>query len=648
MKNKTQKKLISAILVLIFVFGTLPLGAFAKEETQPEVTVVEEDTSKRGMFEKHFLCSDGSYIAQSYAESIHYLDENGKWQDVDNTISYDTASGSYITANKSFPVSFNSGNNKSSLINISKNNTSLQWTLKVVKSKKTDASVTASVKDASIKVKNNEMPSNRSMSVKDSDTFALPKTQSSISYKNLFGADEATEVRYSVFQDRVEEDVIFNEKTDVEQIVMNFTNCPYKAVVNEFNIVSFVDENGEVCYNIGTPYLEDSGDNLTEKIKISIEQNGKDCRVIYSLDTEWLNSENCVYPVLFDPSVTTANYMSGVIDGYTIQGESSDYSTVDRLRFGCKNYSPVSGLTILSKYHGYIKFYIPPIDTSTYYVTNAYINFRMVSANSGYDFDVYQVDTAWRTTSEGGTIGDGSEPYLRGYNEPTRGSLVSEVEFQPGKLNYCINVWNGTLKSWCSGAQNNGYMICYKGDVAGNNGVDDFTGIVNDINSFYSSDTTSTSYCPVMTVVYETLDSIRKVAATVFGEVGGVGYGDEAKYAVSCVIRNRVLSSTFPNSYYSVISASGQFDAFENGNEYSIAYTYYTTGSYPSLTTKAQMDTVLDYVCGMLYDLSWPYPDITYGSLYFCDKSSEASMIAEGHTKVLETTSANRMCFFVQ
>ncbi|MDR3185435.1 MAG: hypothetical protein LBU04_01280, partial [Christensenellaceae bacterium] len=48
--------------------------------------VLSEDTESRTAKEKHFLMSDGSYNLISYAEDIHYLDEDGKFKEIDNTL----------------------------------------------------------------------------------------------------------------------------------------------------------------------------------------------------------------------------------------------------------------------------------------------------------------------------------------------------------------------------------------------------------------------------------------------------------------------------------------------------------------------------------------------------------------------------------
>ena len=53
----------------------------------PSARIVREDASKRGEFEKHFVCEDGSYIAAGYPFPVHELSESGEWMEIDNTLS---------------------------------------------------------------------------------------------------------------------------------------------------------------------------------------------------------------------------------------------------------------------------------------------------------------------------------------------------------------------------------------------------------------------------------------------------------------------------------------------------------------------------------------------------------------------------------
>ena len=104
-KISTHRRTISVLLTVCMLIACLPLNALSAGEPpaagsavlppaetssieeSSEVCIVEEDLSKRGEYEKHFLCSDGTYIAVTYAEPVHYLDADGTWADTDVALS---------------------------------------------------------------------------------------------------------------------------------------------------------------------------------------------------------------------------------------------------------------------------------------------------------------------------------------------------------------------------------------------------------------------------------------------------------------------------------------------------------------------------------------------------------------------------------
>lgn len=119
------KSIVSIILVVVLMVQLLPVSAFATDddiiiideedapwdewvdtpEDEPmdedEIAVIDDATvtanespayvvgeveELRGANEKHFRMSDGAFAALSYEEPVHFLDENGNWQEIDNTL----------------------------------------------------------------------------------------------------------------------------------------------------------------------------------------------------------------------------------------------------------------------------------------------------------------------------------------------------------------------------------------------------------------------------------------------------------------------------------------------------------------------------------------------------------------------------------
>lgn len=147
---KRLKIYISLLLILSFLMSAMPtLAADAGEittesiveepliseettvtESTPEVeaTILREEESLRGKYEKHFLMSDGTYQAVVYNEPIHYETATG-WVEVDNTLTLQTAAdgtAQYTTADGVTDVTFSRSFDEQ-LVTMRQGNYSLAW-----------------------------------------------------------------------------------------------------------------------------------------------------------------------------------------------------------------------------------------------------------------------------------------------------------------------------------------------------------------------------------------------------------------------------------------------------------------------------------------------------------------------------------------
>ena len=112
MKNYTFSiKALSAIMTLLVLIASLPMSVFASElrslfEEDAELSQVADGVSNvegantsllaidpfeitelREEYVKYFRNSDGNYVAAQYDSPVHVLDSDGKWQDIDNSLS---------------------------------------------------------------------------------------------------------------------------------------------------------------------------------------------------------------------------------------------------------------------------------------------------------------------------------------------------------------------------------------------------------------------------------------------------------------------------------------------------------------------------------------------------------------------------------
>ena len=96
--RKTYLKRISILLAVVMVGNLLPVNALARTPAPPDKAAAQEEasheepyvlyevTGKRGENVKHFLMSDGNYMAAQYDIPVHYQDASGTWREYDNTL----------------------------------------------------------------------------------------------------------------------------------------------------------------------------------------------------------------------------------------------------------------------------------------------------------------------------------------------------------------------------------------------------------------------------------------------------------------------------------------------------------------------------------------------------------------------------------
>ena len=131
MKKSKSLIVFAIILAMATILQAMPMSAFASlaEEFDHTVDATEfvsdsdekpaedayiyfEDENKRELSSKQFRMSDGSFMAVSYPEQVHFIDNNGKYSDIDNRLVYSEAkedkdfSGFSNKAN-SFDIKFN-------------------------------------------------------------------------------------------------------------------------------------------------------------------------------------------------------------------------------------------------------------------------------------------------------------------------------------------------------------------------------------------------------------------------------------------------------------------------------------------------------------------------------------------------------------
>ena len=311
-----------------------------------DVFIVEEDVSKRGEFEKHYLCSDGTYVSVSYAEAVHYLDSDNTWKDVDQSLALDAKTGVYKNNESDFVVTFSQKASNKDMVSISKGEHTMSWGIEAVKDRSLSpqtmtAELSASanvekisdkviVSDSVAKIKSKPTLSYGKASerlISAEDSFVLPNASSQITYDDVFSGEQNVSIQYTVFQNKIEEDIIIYNRSDIDSVSMNVDVGMLIPVVNDDKSVDFVDNENVMQFHIDIPYMIDADMNVCNDIEVVASKEGTNCTITYIPNKEWFNSEERVFPIVLDPAITTNDYSSSIEDTYVEENSTTVHTS---------------------------------------------------------------------------------------------------------------------------------------------------------------------------------------------------------------------------------------------------------------------------------------------------------------------------------
>lgn len=343
--------LLSAILLiqstLIFSFHVS-----AENESTEEPTIVAEDVTKRTENEKHFLCSDGSMMAVSYARPVHY-EKDGAWEEIDNQLEYISKENAYVTRNGGgFDVRFE-GNGAVTAQNA---NGFLSWTVGIentptLVTMQYDQTAPFSVEtsankvNATANIKAAAKIDYKGKSVNDLSLGRVEKNHTEISFSSAFGNFTSADVKYSLAPGMVKEDVIFERKSTASKIVWTLTlsEGATAELQKDGSVLLYNGENIIYC-TIGAPYMYDNAGE-EGSVQTTLTKVGDTWRLVYHLDTAWMQSEEREYPVTFDPPVYNQTIMGNgnfYDTCYNIAdaNDTTDYASATTLHVG--SYSSIN------------------------------------------------------------------------------------------------------------------------------------------------------------------------------------------------------------------------------------------------------------------------------------------------------------------
>lgn len=383
--KKTGTRVISFILFLVFAFSAVPPIVYAEvgealknidsasdssSESQAALPTdvdapIYEVTSLREESAKHFRLPDGSYVAAQYAYPVHYEDENGVMQEIDNLLH----DGNGVYTNDSARIKFAkkiTGN--SELFTLHEKNTKMTFSL-VGAEKGTAGVVYNNVDDDSL----DELQ--KMMFVKN--------ISARIVYPEIL---DGVDVEYVVYSSNVKENIIVKERGDIYSYSFNLKLNGLSAELLENGDVEITNtKTGEIQYVIPAPVVYDANGLYAEAEHAYYTLDEKNQSGAYVLtvtvSSEWMNADSRAFPVVVDPAVYASN--SNVLD-------TSIFSSNPTASYG--NDTLIDVFT--DSAHCYWKTTVLPYLPPSAYITNASITIRSGWTDGDY-VAAYEVLTDW-------------------------------------------------------------------------------------------------------------------------------------------------------------------------------------------------------------------------------------------------------------
>ena len=317
-------RLCSMLLVLTMLFNMLPATAFAAdlstttadnaaEPSSEETRILGEDESRRTATQKHFRMSDGSFMAVSYGIPVHYQDESGAWQEIDNRLSA-TANGSvYAARNGDAVTAYAADLSTGQILTAAYGDVSVSMGImdRGTTAGQMDMNASAQLvtydRESCAVLNQREDARDESLSTDgDSQGWTMEDIipaglNASVIYEDVF---PGVDLQYTAFSHHIKEQIIVKEPQTSYRYDFSLSLDGLSAELNDDGSVTLENEDGETVYTIPAPFMQDSAGVISTDVTYSLTDTSDGAVLTVVADKDWINSEDRVLPVRIDPSIT--------------------------------------------------------------------------------------------------------------------------------------------------------------------------------------------------------------------------------------------------------------------------------------------------------------------------------------------------------
>jgi len=531
MKNFSTKllALVLSFLMCLYLFPTSVIAEALTDETEHEATegTAAESVKTENVFEvtelreesvKHFRLSDGTYVAAQYNTPVHYLDDDGKWQDIDNTL---TDSGSGITTSDA-KIKFAKhipGNEV--LCTLQKDNYKIEMSLNgAIKKTSGVATNTVTEFDESATVLQKKM--------------TLDKLTARVMYADIL---DGVDLEYVLNSGNIKENIIVKEKAEEYAYTFTLKLNNLTATLDDSGDIVITKADGEAVYRIPAPIVYDASGVYAEDemSAYTLTNNGSGkYSLTVSVNSQWMNAEERVFPVTVDPTIEKGSHPTEIVDAFiSSSNPDTNYNIgYSRLLCGCSSDKGVTRLlTKLSV--------LPDLPKGSVIIDAKYSMYQFSFSNYyGNDNPIYlsahMITEDWEAT---GTTWN---------NQPAFNSEVLDYVILNSNNVGTYSTWDITkvAKTWYDN-QDEKFGIIIKTDKEYPEENSEYS-----YCRFNSSDNESTSLVPSYCITYFNEIGIRDDMSYQNLDVGEAGLSYLNDYSLQMTVIKDLFESSWDNSLF--------------------------------------------------------------------------------------------------
>lgn len=360
------RKTVIYLLIMCIVVST---GISSEKYVLVDSSEQQEIQGLRTSNTKTYQLSDGTYECVAYAEDIHYLDD-GKFKDIDCSITDEKSDPYYRYKNgaNSWNVSFANCLTDDKAIRIQKDSYVLSFRLIEGNS------------DSTVQ-KSNVLSDNKSDFYKE-----ISKDDRAVIFQNAI-CNSNIDIIYTIRSGELKEDIVLREKCQQNtfEFALDLQNISAKQEGKE---IVFVDSYDNEVFRIGKLFMTDSNGKYSEKVSIELVYEGELMKIKLEADKDFLLSNDTVYPIVIDPSITVTGSSDTFDTCVDEQYPSSNYYLSENLWTG--------GKTETNTMRTYIRFALPTSIGNC--VTRATLRIKK-NLGTTPGIKAYRVTSSWNSSS---------------------------------------------------------------------------------------------------------------------------------------------------------------------------------------------------------------------------------------------------------